>query len=128
MGRDDATRMIRNGSFRAQCRGNGSGQFRKPRATAPARRRAPRPPVSRRPRASVKIENRTAVEITPRPDLVPFFAALALESSNVMTYGRKRRGSVSSPRHDTVDTEPIDIGVVPPRLLSGKPQRSRREF
>jgi hypothetical protein len=42
---------------------------------------------------SVKIENRTAVEITPRPDLVPFFAALAAESSNVMTYGRKRRGS-----------------------------------
>ena len=42
---------------------------------------------------SMKIENRTAVEITPRPDLVPFFAALAAESSNVMTYGRKRRGS-----------------------------------
>jgi hypothetical protein len=42
---------------------------------------------------SVKIENRTAVEITPRPDLVPFFAALAAESSNVMTYGRKRRDS-----------------------------------
>ena len=56
---------------------------------------------------SVKIENRTAVEITPRPDLVPFFAALAAESSNVMTYGRKRRGSNPHlqnllPRHQRV--------------------------
>jgi hypothetical protein len=47
---------------------------------------------------SVTIENRTAVEITPRPDLLPFFAVLAAESSNVMTYGRKRRGSLTRDR------------------------------
>jgi hypothetical protein len=73
---------------------------------------------------SVKIENRTAVEITPRPDLVPFFAALAAESSNVMTYGRKRRGSVSPARHDTRGTDPINIAVVPPRRLSGRSKRT----
>jgi site-specific DNA recombinase len=48
---------------------------------------------------AVTIDNRTAVEITPRPDLRPFFATLAAEPSSVMTYGRKRRGSVSQQRH-----------------------------
>jgi site-specific DNA recombinase len=42
----------------------------------------------------VQIENRTAVAITPRPDLLPFFATLASETSSVMTHGRKRRGTV----------------------------------
>lgn len=36
----------------------------------------------------VVIENRTAVEVTPRPDLLPFFATV----SNVIWEGRKRRG------------------------------------
>jgi hypothetical protein len=31
---------------------------------------------------------------------------------------------VSSPRHDTRDTEPIAVAQVPPRRLSGKSQRS----
>ena len=31
---------------------------------------------------------------------------------------------MSSPRHDTPGTEPIDIAVVPPRRLSGKSQRA----
>lgn len=38
--------------------------------------------------SSVLIENRTAVEVTPRPDLLPFFATV----SNVIWEGRKRRG------------------------------------
>ena len=37
----------------------------------------------------VLIENRTAVEVTPRPDLLPFFATV----SNVIWEGRKRRDS-----------------------------------
>jgi hypothetical protein len=37
---------------------------------------------------------------------------------------RKRRGSVSSPRHDSAGTEPIDIAVVPPRRLSGRSKRT----
>ena len=44
-------------------------------------------------------------------------------SSEVMN-GRKRRGSVSSPRHDSLGTEPIDIGPVPPRRLSGRSRRA----
>lgn len=39
---------------------------------------------------AVRIENRTAVEVTPRPDLLPFFAKLA---SSSVTQGRKRRGA-----------------------------------
>ena len=41
-----------------------------------------------------------------------------------MTNGRKRRGSVSSPRHDTAGTDPINIAVVPPRRVSGRSKRS----
>src|SRR5215211_5338284 len=37
---------------------------------------------------------------------------------------RKRRGSVSSARHDTTGTEPIDIAPVPHRRLSGRLQRA----
>jgi hypothetical protein len=37
---------------------------------------------------------------------------------------RKRRGSVSSPRHDSAGTALIEIAAVPPRRLSGKSQRS----
>jgi hypothetical protein len=39
----------------------------------------------------VLIENRTAVEVTPRPDLLPFFVSV----SDLNTYGRKRRGLLS---------------------------------
>lgn len=38
--------------------------------------------------------------------------------------GRKRRGSVSSPRHDRPGTAPIDIASVPPRRIGGKSQRA----
>ena len=38
--------------------------------------------------------------------------------------GRKRRGSVSSPRHDTTGTDPIDIAVVPPRRVSARSKRT----
>jgi hypothetical protein len=31
---------------------------------------------------------------------------------------------MSSPRHDTIGTEPIDIAVVPPRRVNGRSQRS----
>jgi hypothetical protein len=48
---------------------------------------------------AVRIENRTAVEVTPRLELLPFFATLASDSSSVMTYGRKRRASVAPIRH-----------------------------
>jgi hypothetical protein len=37
---------------------------------------------------------------------------------------RKRRGSVSSPRHDTSGTEPIDIAPVPARRVSGRSKRT----
>src|SRR5829696_9674562 len=37
---------------------------------------------------------------------------------------RNRRGLVSSPRHDTSGTEPIDIVPVPPRRFSGRSQRA----
>jgi DNA-directed RNA polymerase sigma subunit (sigma70/sigma32) len=42
----------------------------------------------------------------------------------VITRWRKRRGSVSSPRHDNRGTDPIDIAVVPPRRVSGRSQRT----
>src|SRR5829696_278952 len=41
-----------------------------------------------------------------------------------MTNGRNRRGSVSSPRHDTLGTDPIDIAAVPPRHVIGKSKRA----
>jgi hypothetical protein len=37
---------------------------------------------------------------------------------------REQRGLVSSPRHDTPGTEPIDIAVVPPRRVSGRSKRT----
>lgn len=37
---------------------------------------------------------------------------------------RKRRGSVSPVRHDTMGTAPIDIAAVPPRRLSGLSKRT----
>jgi hypothetical protein len=37
----------------------------------------------------VDIENNEAVEVTPRPYLLSFFAELACEFANVMTYERK---------------------------------------
>ncbi len=43
--------------------------------------------------------------------------------SEVMN-GRKRRGSVSSPRYDPRGTEPIDIAAVPPRRVSGRSKRT----
>ncbi len=61
---------------------------------------------------SEKIDNRTAVEITPRPDLLPFFSTLAADVSTVMTYGRKRRGSVRwvhSPDWCTPDRRPPSV-------------------
>jgi hypothetical protein len=39
-------------------------------------------------------------------------------------YRRKRRGSVSSPRHDSTGTDPIEIAPVPPRRVSGRSQRT----
>ena len=45
-------------------------------------------------------------------------------SSSELMNGRKRRGSVSSPRHDTNGTVPIEIAVVPPRRVSGKSART----
>ena len=76
---------------------------------------------------------------TPLPDFAPFFVQRAMEeglleahtngatgvtpSSDVMN-GRKRRGSVSSPRHDAYGTAPIDIASVPPRRVSGRSQRA----
>ena len=44
--------------------------------------------------------------------------------SSPATRWRKRRGSVSSPRHDTRGTEPIDIAAVPPRRVSGRSKRA----
>ena len=41
-----------------------------------------------------------------------------------VTNRRKRRGSVSSPRHDNLGTAPIDIAVVPPRRVSGRTKRA----
>ncbi len=41
----------------------------------------------------VVIDNRTAVAVTPRPDLLPFFAAMTGDPSSLMTHGRKRRDS-----------------------------------
>jgi hypothetical protein len=76
---------------------------------------------------------------TPLPDFAPFFVQRAMEeglleahtngatgvtpSSEVMN-GRKRRGSVSSPRHDSAGTDSIDIAAVPPRRVSGRSQRT----
>jgi hypothetical protein len=37
---------------------------------------------------------------------------------------RKRRGSVSSPRHDSAGTALIEIAAVPPRPVSGKSRRA----
>jgi len=37
---------------------------------------------------------------------------------------RKRRGTVSSPRHDNAGTAPIDIAAVPPRRMSGRSKRA----
>jgi hypothetical protein len=37
---------------------------------------------------------------------------------------RKRRGSVSSPRHDIGGTEPIEIAPVPPRRVCGRSKRT----
>jgi transposase len=37
---------------------------------------------------------------------------------------RNRWGSVSSPRHDTAGTEPIDVASVPSRRVSGRSQRA----
>ena len=42
----------------------------------------------------------------------------------VITRWRKRRVSVSSPRHDNRGPDPIDIAVVPPRRVSGRSQRT----
>ena len=58
---------------------------------------------------NIQTNDNGATEVTP--------------SSEVMK-GRKRRGSVSSPRHDKAGTDPIDIAVVPPRRLSGHSKRS----
>jgi hypothetical protein len=52
---------------------------------------------------------KSATEVTPSSEVIK---------------GRKRRGSVSSPRHDTMHTVPIEIAVVPPRGVSGKSRRA----
>jgi hypothetical protein len=39
------------------------------------------------------IENKATVAVRPRPELLPFFEALAIQSSSVMAYERKRRDS-----------------------------------
>ncbi len=43
----------------------------------------------------VVVDNRTAVAVAPRPDLLPFFQAVACQPGDDMTYGRKRRGSLA---------------------------------
>ena len=43
--------------------------------------------------SEVVVDNRTAVAVTPRPDLYPFFASVACQTSDEVTYGRKRRDS-----------------------------------
>jgi site-specific DNA recombinase len=43
--------------------------------------------------ADVVIDNRTAVAVKPRPELLPFFAALACQPDSEITPGRKRRDS-----------------------------------
>ncbi len=88
---------------------------------------------------SIEIEHDRVRAVVPQPDFAPFFVKRAIEggllednnngaaeatpSSEVMN-GRKRRGSMSSPRHDHAGTEPIDIAVVPPRRVSGRSKRT----
>nr|MDQ3640056.1 hypothetical protein [Actinomycetota bacterium] len=72
----------------------------------------------------VVIENRTAVAVMPRPDLRAFFETLAVAPSSVVTYGRKRRGSVSSPRYAHRCTEPLCFAPVPPRGVAGQSRRA----
>ncbi|MDP9355303.1 MAG: recombinase family protein, partial [Chloroflexota bacterium] len=43
----------------------------------------------------VVVDNRTAVAVAPRPDLLPFFQAVACQPGDDLTYGRKRRGSLA---------------------------------
>jgi DNA-binding CsgD family transcriptional regulator len=71
--------------------------------------------------ADVVTANRTAVEVTPRPDPLPFFAALASESSSVMTYRRKRRGLEPLRRYSDGY---IIIAEAPERTRAGRSGRA----
>jgi hypothetical protein len=63
----------------------------------------------------VTVENRTAVEVTPRPDLLPFFVSV----SDPNAYGRKRRGTVSR----FPDAASVVIAEAPERNPAGKSGR-----
>jgi hypothetical protein len=78
----------------------------------------------------VVIDNRTAVDVTPRPDLLPFFAARSGDPSSLVTHGRKRRASVHR-LHDASRVHRDRRGSGPPAqwvprvgILSSSPSAS----
>jgi DNA invertase Pin-like site-specific DNA recombinase len=89
--------------------------------------------------AEIEIKEDRVVAVVPQPDFAPFFllqvgnsddgdehadgAESSAPSSEVLN-GRKRRGSIASPRHANDSLEPIVVAVVPPRRVAGRSRRA----
>ena len=68
------------------------------------------------------VENKTALAVAPRPDVFPFFNAVAgCLTPGEITYGRKRRGSNTRLPHEF---GVVVVAEVPPRRVSGRSQRT----
>ncbi len=73
----------------------------------------------------VAVDNRTAVAVAPRPDLVPFFEAVACQPSDDLTYGRKRRGRFSTFKTSCVQADPSVFRSPTSGLLRRTPHDGR---